>query len=65
MEFLESAGVFQGRTIPLGATINHPVSPLEFQRILARMALRKACGMDGVPAEILKHQSHFRRILDT
>jgi hypothetical protein len=55
MEFLESAGVFQGRTIPLGATINHPVSPLEFQRILARMALRKACGVDGVPAEILKH----------
>ena len=27
MQFMESAGVFQGRTIPPGATINHPVSP--------------------------------------
>ena len=69
MEFLESAGVFQGRTIPLGATINHPVSPLEFQRILARMALRKACGVDGVPAEILKHspesfQENLRHLIN-
>jgi len=45
MQFMESAGVFQGRTIPLGATISHPVSPLEFQRILARMPSRKACGV--------------------
>ncbi len=55
MQFMESAGVFQGRTIPTGATISHPVSPLEFQRILARMPSRKACGVDGIPAEILKH----------
>jgi hypothetical protein len=55
MQFMESAGVFQGRTIPPGATISHPVSPLEFQRILARMPSRKACGVDGIPAEILKH----------
>ena len=57
MQFMESAGVFQGRTIPLGATISHPVSPLEFQRILACMSSRKACGVDDIPAEILKHRS--------
>ena len=55
MDFMELAGVFQGRTILRGAIISHSVSPLEFQRILARMASRKACVVDGVPAEILKH----------
>jgi hypothetical protein len=57
MDFMESAGVFRGRAIPKGATIRHSVSPLEFKRILAWMASRKACGVDGVPAEILKHSS--------
>jgi hypothetical protein len=69
MQFMESAGVFQGRTIPLGATISHPVSPLKFQRILARMSSRKACGVDGIPAEILKHspksfQENLRHLIN-
>ena len=54
MDFLVSEGIFRGRTIPQGATIGHPVSSLEFSRTLSRMASRKACGDDGVPAEILK-----------
>ena len=54
MDFLVSEGIFRGRTIPQGATIGHPVSSLEFSRTLSRMAPRKACGDDGVPAEILK-----------
>ena len=54
MDFLVSEGIFRGRTIPQGATIGHPVSSLEFSRTLSRMASRKACGDDGVPAEIMK-----------
>ncbi len=44
----EEEGVEWGKrmygVLPRGATISHSVSPLEFQRILARMASRKACG---------------------
>jgi hypothetical protein len=54
MDFLVSEGIFRGHTIPQGATIGHPVSSLEFSRTLSRMASRKACWDDGVPAEILK-----------
>jgi hypothetical protein len=66
---MELAGVFQGRTILRGAIISHSVSPLEFQRILARMESRKACVVDGVPAEILKHsqepfQENLRHLIN-
>jgi len=54
MDFLFSKGIFQERIIPQDATISHPVSHREFSRTLARMGSRKACGGDGVPAEILK-----------
>ena len=55
MQFLQQAGIFQHRTIPLNATIRGEVTRKAFGRFLARLAPRKACGIDGIPAEILKN----------
>ena len=54
MSFLTDAGVFGYRTIPMGASVRHPVSWRFFNRVLGRMASKKAWGPDNVPAELLK-----------
>ena len=55
MSFMTSRGIFDYRTIPSGETISKTVTLKAFMRYLQRMANRKACGIDGIPAEILKH----------
>ena len=55
MEFLDKCKIFNTRVIPKGESITAEVSPQAFARYLNRLAARKACGQDEVPAEILKN----------
>ena len=55
MAFLDQGRIFGTRVIPAGESLAREVSPRAFQRYLGKLASRKACGRDGVPAEILKH----------
>ena len=58
MDFMTSKGIFDYRTIPAHETLRKTVTFKAFTRFLQRMANRKAFGIDGIPAEILKHAPH-------
>ena len=57
---MTSKGIFNYRTIPAGESLRKTVTFKAFSRFLQRMANRKAYGIDGIAAEILKHPPKAR-----